>query len=134
MPEAELADAPEIDLRGAAGDIDAGFPMDPELPPEAFEAGSGDAEAAEASLGAIPSCARQLYLKTGAADPSAAILCGSAHPARLLRLPNKGRLTAGADADLLLLDPDDLSVKACYVAGQLAWSHPNLRGALWFHA
>ena len=95
---------------------------------------SGVAEAAEASLGAIPSCARQLYLKTGAADPSAAILCGSAHPARLLRLPNKGRLTAGADADLLLLDPDDLSVKACYVAGQLAWSHPNLRGALWFHA
>jgi RNA polymerase primary sigma factor len=49
MPEAELADAPEIDLRGAAGDIDAGFPMDPELPPEAFEAGSGDAEAEAAA-------------------------------------------------------------------------------------
>ena len=95
---------------------------------------SYDAEAADASLGAIPSCARQLYLKTGAADPSAAILCGSAHPACLLRLPNKGRLTAGADADLVMLDPDDLSVKACYVSGQLAWSHPNLRGALWFHA
>ena len=83
--------------------------------------------------GAIPQCAHQLCLKTASPDPASALLCGSAHPARLLNLPNKGRLTAGADADLVLLDPKDLSDKACYVAGRLAWSHPNLHGALWFH-
>ena len=40
----------------------------------------------------------------------------------------------GADADLVLLDPDDLTVRACFVRGRLAYSHPSLRGALWFHS
>lgn len=84
--------------------------------------------------GSIPECARQLCRISGATDPAAALLCGSSHPAELLGLANKGRLTAGADADLVLFDPDNLSVRACFAGGRLAWSHPDLHGAFWFHA
>ena len=30
---------------------------------------------------------------------------------------------------LVLLAPDDLSVRACFVGGELAWAHPEERGA-----
>ena len=46
--------------------------------------------------GTIPSCARQLQFQTGCTDPAMALLCGSAHPARLLNMPNKGSLRPGA--------------------------------------
>ena len=63
----------------------------------------------------------------------AALRAASAAPAALLGLDAKGRLTPGADADLVLLAPDDLSVRACFVGGRLAWAHEELHGALWFH-
>ena len=66
------------------------------------------------------------------ADPSAALLAGSLHPAQLLGLAAKGRLTCGSDADLVLLDAD-LQVRGCFVGGQLAWAHADLHGALWWH-
>ena len=103
------------------------------------DAGEGQAmvadagEGGEEAPGTISQCARQLCRTTCGDDPASSLLCGSAHPARLLNLPGKGRLTPGADADLVLLDPETLSVRACYVAGRLAWSHPSLHGALWFH-
>ena len=78
--------------------------------------------------------ARMLWQCSGTADPAAALLCASAHPARLLGLGKKGSLAPGADADLVLLDPTDLTVQACFVGGQLAWAHPQLHGALWFHS
>ena len=40
----------------------------------------------------------------------------------------------GADADLLLLDPHTLEVRACFVGGQLAYADAELHGSLWFHA
>ena len=58
-----------------------------------------------------------------------ALRAASAAPAALLGLDAKGRLTPGADADLVLLAPDDLSVRACFVGGELAWAHPEERGA-----
>jgi len=91
------------------------------------------ADAAHATVGTIAQSALQLKHTTCSDDPAAALLCCSAHPARLLGLDVKGRLTPGADADLVLLDPADLTVRACYVAGRLAWSHPSLHGALWYH-
>jgi hypothetical protein len=83
--------------------------------------------------GTIPSCARRLWRCSGEADPAGALLCGSAHPARLLGLASKGSLAPGADADLLLLDPESLAVRACFVGGRLTWSDSELHGALWFH-
>ncbi len=43
-------------------------------------------------------------------------------PAKLLGLSNKGQLTPGADADLVLLDPNGC-VQATYIGGQLAYSN-----------
>ena len=60
------------------------------------------------------------------------LLAGSLHPAKLLGLEHKGRLSQGADADLVLLD-DTLHVRGCFVGGQLAWAHASLHGALWWH-
>ena len=87
-------------------------------------------EAAEA----LPSCARRLWECSGADNPAAALLCCSAHPAALLGLGGaKGTLAAGADADLVLLDPHDLRVRACFVGGRLAWADPESHGAMWYH-
>ena len=92
----------------------------------------GDSEAGRG--GSILDSALKLCETSGSNNPAAALLCGSLHPAQLLGLEHKGRLDAGADADLVLLDPHDLSVRATFVRGLLAWSHPELHGALWFHA
>ena len=95
--------------------------MDDRLPNEELEEGT------------ITACARRVWQCSGSADPSFSLLCGSAHPAKLLGLTTKGKLTAGADADLVLLDPETLTVKACFIHGRLAYSHPALHGALWYH-
>lgn len=84
--------------------------------------------------GSIAHGARQLCRTSGATDPAAALLCGSAHPAKLLGLSRKGRLSPGGDGDLVLLCPADLTVRACFVGGELAWSHPDLHGAFWYHS
>lgn len=102
-------------------------------PAAAREAGEGAADEDGGHGGGIASGAARLWSCSGEADPSAALLCGSAHPAQLLGLGSKGHLAPGADADLVLLD-DELRVRACFVAGQLAWAHPELRGALWYHS
>lgn len=41
------------------------------------------------------------------------------NPARLLKLPGKGRLEPGADADVVLLDPKDLSVHTVIARGRV---------------
>lgn len=84
--------------------------------------------------GTLLGCARRLWHCSGEDDPAAALRCGCAHPAALLRLPTKGHLASGADADLLLLDPTSLEVRACFVQGRLVWADANLHGAFWFHA
>lgn len=77
----------------------------------------------------LSACVRRLWEARGKGDPCAALRAASAAPAALLGLDAKGRLTPGADADLVLLAPDDLSVRACFVGGELAWAHPEERGA-----
>lgn len=108
--------------RAASGATEAG-----KAPSAAVEEDDEDADA-----GTFAACVRHLHRHSGATDPSAAILAGSLHPAELLGLTSKGRLSHGADADLTLLD-DSLQVRGCFVGGQLAWAHADLHGALWFH-
>ena len=108
------------------------FPAEDEKPIPSYT--SDNADDAVPLDGSIPGCARRLWRCTGAADPAAALLCGSAHPAKLLNLATKGRLTPGADADLLLLDEETLAVKACFVGGRLVWADAGLHGALWYHS
>ena len=100
----------------------------------AAEAGKAPSAAEDdADVGTFAACVRHLHRHSGATDPSAALLAGSLHPAELLGLTQKGRLSHGADADLTLLD-DSLRVRGCFVGGQLAWAHADLHGTLWFHS
>lgn len=46
------------------------------------------------------------FVREGLLTLSDLVRLGATNPANLYRLPHKGRLTVGADADLLLLDPD----------------------------
>lgn len=48
----------------------------------------------------------------------AALAAASAAPARYLGLPDRGVLAPGARADLVLLAPDDLTVRGVYLAGR----------------
>ena len=98
---------------------------------EAAACNGGDDEEGEGE-GGMAASVRRLWRCSGEADPAAAILCASAHPAALLGLPSKGSLAAGADADFVLLDAATLRVRATYVAGELAWAHPDLKGSLWY--
>lgn len=47
-----------------------------------------------------------------------ALLPVTLNPAKILKLNSKGRLTSGADADLLLLKPDDLSLISTMARGE----------------
>ena len=49
-----------------------------------------------------------------------AIRTVTATPAELLDFPNKGCLTIGADADLVLVDPD-LNIEATIVGGEILY-------------
>ncbi|MGN6150448.1 MAG: beta-aspartyl-peptidase [Lysobacteraceae bacterium] len=48
-----------------------------------------------------------------------ALTAATATPARVWGLPRKGRLAVGADADVLLLDRDDLRLRATIAGGRL---------------
>jgi alpha-D-ribose 1-methylphosphonate 5-triphosphate diphosphatase len=50
----------------------------------------------------------------------------SEHPARIMRLPDRGALTPGFRADLVILDPDGLRVAATLVAGRLVHAAPDI--------
>ena len=73
----------------------------------------------------LSACVRRLWEARGKGDPCAALRAASAAPAALLGLDAKGRLTPGADADLVLLAPDDLS--ACARASSAASSRGRTR-------
>jgi N-acetylglucosamine-6-phosphate deacetylase len=60
---------------------------------------------------------RNLMAWTGC-SLSEAIQTLTATPAGLLNLPNKGRIAPGADADLVLIDPN-LNIKATVVGGEI---------------
>jgi N-acetylglucosamine-6-phosphate deacetylase len=51
-----------------------------------------------------------------------AVAMATENPARAIRLEKKGRLTVGADADLVVLSPQ-MDVVRTFVAGQEVWSH-----------
>lgn len=63
-------------------------------------------------------CLRNAVWRFGRSIPEASMLC-SGNPARLLRL-KKGRLTAGMDADIILLDRD-LSLVATILGGEIVY-------------
>ena len=51
-----------------------------------------------------------------------AIVMATENPARAIDLETKGRLTVGADADLVVLSPQ-LDVIRTYRCGEQIWSH-----------
>jgi N-acetylglucosamine-6-phosphate deacetylase len=67
----------------------------------------------------LAECMCRLVAYTGC-PPARAIAAASLVPARLLGLTDRGRLAAGARADVVLLRPD-LSVAATLVAGRIAY-------------
>lgn len=75
----------------------------------------GLAEASVASLHAAVVDAVQAH-GVGLAD---ALACAGANAADVWGLPRKGRLGPGADADVLLLDPDDLAIRTVVAAGRV---------------
>jgi len=68
---------------------------------------------------ALDHAVRNLIAFTGCSVPDA-VGTVTATPARLLGLPDRGRLAAGARADVTVLDPD-LAVTATIVGGEVAW-------------
>jgi N-acetylglucosamine-6-phosphate deacetylase len=62
---------------------------------------------------------RNLVAFTGA-EPSAALVAASATPARVIREPDRGEISVGAAADLVILD-DALEVVATIVGGRIAF-------------
>jgi N-acetylglucosamine-6-phosphate deacetylase len=68
---------------------------------------------------ALDQAVRNLIAFTGCSVPDA-VGTVTATPARLLGLPDRGRLAAGARADVTVLDAD-LAVTATIVGGEVAW-------------
>ena len=59
----------------------------------------------------------------------------TANPARILKLPHKGQLQPGADADLLLIDKTTLELKAVMAKGRWLFSDGRVavqRSSLFF--
>jgi N-acetylglucosamine-6-phosphate deacetylase len=66
---------------------------------------------------------RHLIAQSGC-TPAEALTMASRTPADLLGLSSKGRIAAGADADLVLLD-SDLHVQQTLIGGRIAWSRSH---------
>lgn len=58
-------------------------------------------------------------------DPGTALKAVTANPARILKLPRKGRLAVGCDADLLLLDKDSLALRRVMARGDWCLADGN---------
>ena len=80
--------------------------------------------------GALLRTLRAMHLE-GPRWPLARLLpLATANPARLLRLPRKGRLAPGADADLLLLHPATLEVRYVVAGGEVVKTPEWVRGGM----
>jgi beta-aspartyl-dipeptidase (metallo-type) len=69
-----------------------------------------------APIASLLDCVRALVRRHGL-DLSDALLAATFTPARVWGLPRKGRLAVGADADVLLLDRDDLRLRVTIAGG-----------------
>jgi beta-aspartyl-dipeptidase (metallo-type) len=80
----------------------------------------GDGVLAGLTMGSSASlwaAAREAILREGLPIEAAARTL-TANPARALKLPGKGRLAVGADADILLLGADDLDIRGLVAGGR----------------
>lgn len=66
----------------------------------------------------LPQALRNLATVIGV-DVASTLVCGSANPARVLRLPDRGALQPGMRADVTVFD-DDMGVVATMVGGDIA--------------
>ncbi len=60
-------------------------------------------------------------------SPEIALLPVTSNPATLLRLSRKGRLEAGKDADLLLINAEDFSLDTVFARGRILMQQSKLR-------
>ena len=75
------------------------------------------------SIATMEQCVQNFLQFTGCSVVEA-IEAATLHPAQCMRLPNKGSLDVGCDADLILLD-DKLNVQAVWVMGEKAFMKEN---------
>ena len=74
----------------------------------------------------------QLTVKHEGVDLSLALATVTKNPADALGLLNKGRLEVGADADLIFLDPDNLTLESVICKGQCLLIDNKLRMKTYF--
>ena len=75
------------------------------------------------SVAMMDECVRSFKEATGC-SVAEALTAASLHPAQVLDLKDKGSLSYGCDADMVILN-GDLEVEATCIAGEVVWSRPG---------
>ena len=78
------------------------------------------------SIATMNQCMQFLYENTEC-DKVEVLEAATLHPAELLRITDKkGTLGYHTDADFVILDSNDLSVRMTYIDGELVWTNDNI--------
>ena len=82
-----------------------------------FDAKGGSSGSASAASTSLFAAVREAVLDEGV-PLETALQVVTSNPARILKLRGKGRLAAGADADVVLLDPRTLEIRGVIAKGR----------------
>lgn len=89
-----------------------------------FDSGGNFLRMCRSPVGSMMACFRSMVL-SGAASMEIALSMCTANVAQRLQLPAKGRLVPGGDADLLVLNREDLSLRHVMAKGRLLMEDGN---------